>query len=226
VKKDEEPGEPVAIEGGGTTTYGMFNNPRMKIGSSPRTDVQFTGAPECFKHDQDWENTPILASRRADIWSFACILSEAIVWMGMNYDGLQEYRGARMAHNSKSHYPKLGDCFHNGSALLDLVPEWHTKAKKSLRATDHITAKVVEIIEVYVFRKVSPQLRIDARQFSLELDMALNEAQESISVASNSRRSPDAHLTPHEDPARQQVSLPRRSKAEQVGSIQKWIQDN
>jgi hypothetical protein len=162
----------------------------------------------------------ILATRHADIWSFACILSEAIVWMGMNYDGLQEYRGARMDHNSKSHYPKLGDCFHNGTKLLGLVSEWHTKAKQSLRATDHITTEVVEIIEVHVFREKSSQLRINAKQFSLELDRALKEAQKSINGVSNSRRSPVAHLTPGEDPARQQVSLPGRAKAEQVGRFQ------
>lgn len=223
--KDEAPGkqEPVAIEGGGTTTYGMFNNPRTKIGSSlpwSRNDVQFTGAPECFKHDPDWENMPILASRHADIWSFACILSEAIVWMGLNYDGLQEYRAVRMAHESRSDYPKLSDCFHNGMKLLDLVPEWHTKAKQSLRGTDHITAKVVDIIEGRVLGEETPRFRIDANQFSKELDRALKEAQKSISGVSNSRRSPDAHLTPSEDPARQQVSLPGHRKVDEVGRFQ------
>jgi hypothetical protein len=161
----------------------------------------YIGAPESFKHDSDWENTPVTTSRHADIWSFVCILSEAIVWMGMNYDGLQDYRKARLAHESRSNHPGLGDCFHDGIEVLDLVPQWHRKAMQNLRPRDRITAQVVEIIEQYVFqiRRGGLPWKINAKELSLLFDRAVRGASESSEMAHAPCHSVGTQTTPNEE---------------------------
>jgi hypothetical protein len=169
VKVSGEGDEPLDLVGCGTVMYGMSETPRMAA-LSPHlidTEEESLGAPECFKFENRFLNNWSLVARNVDIWSFACILSEAVVWMSKNYAGLEKYRQKRGGDASRIDHQGLSTCFHDGTKVLKAVREAHEEAKSTLRASDHITAIVIQIIENDVFGRI-PENRLNAKGLCLE----------------------------------------------------------
>ncbi|KAH8748010.1 kinase-like domain-containing protein [Hyaloscypha sp. PMI_1271] len=145
---DGKRGEPMAVDGCGTIMY---------------------GPPECFRFRERWLNTSAQTSQGVDIWSFGCILSEAVVWMGMGYAGLEKYRTARNSHPSRSEedYMELSSCFHDGIKKIDTVDEWHKKAIGSLQVADELIRKIVEKFESCFIDEARLRCKADMLDFML-----------------------------------------------------------
>ena len=137
--------------------------------------------------------------------------------MGMNYNGLQDYRNERLDHHIKSEEPELSVCFHDGEQVLDLVSEWHRKAMQSLRNCDRITATVVEIIENHVFYE-DPQLMKDAKQLSRVFVKELKKARKLSEPAIPSSPSSGTQAMPFVVPA-PQMAIPWRSIPDKVAKV-------
>jgi hypothetical protein len=68
-----------------------------------------------------------------------------------------------------------GDCFHNGSDVLEEVLHWHVLLRKSSRSSDKITYKVLDIVDKGMLVAKSDE-RLDAVHLCEELDLILNNS--------------------------------------------------
>jgi hypothetical protein len=115
--------------------------------------------------------------------------------MGKNSDGLEKYRQARQAYNSRSLYPGLSKCFHDGKEVLDLVHDWHMEAKKTLRCSDNITPKIVKIIEDEMLHRVSV-MRSSTNRLSYQFNTAIEKARKLLVRPRMSRKSSEFRSQP------------------------------
>jgi hypothetical protein len=84
--------------------------------------------------------------QKVDIWSLACVFSEAATWLLHGYDGILKYRQLHMEEIAKIGDFRDHDCFHNGWEVLSAVGKWHQSISNDIRRGDHITAMVLELI--------------------------------------------------------------------------------
>ena len=104
-----------------------------------------TGAPETHRLDGNIEKTRLKVKPDVDIWSLGCVMSEVCVWFNDGWNKLVEYRSRR----SEEMLQKTGtrqDCFHVDSALLETVNDIHEATIDSVRRSDRVTPKVIELI--------------------------------------------------------------------------------
>ena len=59
------------------------------------------GAPETTRLYQGMEPVPVLVGQSVDVWSTACVISEAAVWLRYGYRRLREYRRQRQEEINK-----------------------------------------------------------------------------------------------------------------------------
>ncbi|KAJ9667922.1 hypothetical protein H2201_002108 [Coniosporium apollinis] len=98
------------------------------------------GPPECCRWDSFSAMTPLRIQQKSDIWSYACVLSEAAVWMVHGYPELEEYRQRRKDETGPNF--EDSDCFHNGERVLNAVKQMHESLENHVRGSDHITKAV------------------------------------------------------------------------------------
>lgn len=122
----------------GTRTYGKLPSTQLQI--QPYNSI--IGPPECWRADAFSARTPLRIQQKADIWSFACVLSEAAVWIVHGRHGLQEYRQRRKAETGLRSSFEDSDCFHNGERVLNAVKQTHESLETHIRRSDHITQAV------------------------------------------------------------------------------------
>ena len=146
-----------------------------------RTNVDYSGAPEYPGRSRK------RVSQAIDIWSLACVLSLAATWVVCDYTGVCLFNKVRKlavtkAHEephcnktqsdrrtSKNHH---GDQFHNGSAVLKAVTDWHIYLRKTMRKTDNITPQVLDLVDQHML-VMPPEQRIDASGLCEKLDQIL-----------------------------------------------------
>lgn len=92
-----------------------------------------------------------------DIWSAACIYSEAAVWIARSAQGIREYRDRRLA-TTLQFSQRLGDAFHDGENVLGAVSSTHVELLPNLRMADTITRKVLEIVDREMLRPAGDRL--------------------------------------------------------------------
>ncbi|KAH8707100.1 hypothetical protein GQ44DRAFT_691570 [Phaeosphaeriaceae sp. PMI808] len=124
-----------------------------------RPGTQMYSAPECFRDEADLfvQRTVRPADCKKDVWSLACVLSEAVVWCVFGSSGLDEYRQLRSKETEilpKFSRTAYNGCFHDGTKVLSAVQEMHVKVRKGRRACDQIIIDVVPIIDE-MFREVN-----------------------------------------------------------------------
>jgi serine/threonine protein kinase len=120
------------------------------------------GAPECIRRDRfdDSRNKEITTS--ADIWSFACVLSEICVWVCFGYTqehGVEGYRERRKEHNREA--VRGSDCFHVDGEVSPAVADEHQKIIEQGRC-DGTTKDVLEILTEMLM--IDPRSRPTAAQ--------------------------------------------------------------
>ncbi|KAI9793927.1 MAG: hypothetical protein M1816_007179 [Peltula sp. TS41687] len=124
---------------------------RAKGGRNARDrDSQGTrtyGAPECYRYDSSIAKGYLHVSPKVDIWSLGCVFSEAAVWLGYGWTGLENFRQQRREETDRIPNFYVPDCFHNGETVLPCVESMHNHLRHDLRASDTITGAVLHLIE-------------------------------------------------------------------------------
>ncbi|KAL1606266.1 hypothetical protein SLS60_003668 [Paraconiothyrium brasiliense] len=147
---------PKIIADGGTATY---------------------AAPERYARKSD---SRVLVSQSVDLWSIGCIFSMAATWIVLGYQGIRQFdcirqrairdigQRARDGHNE----PRVaeGDFFHDGIDVLPVVKEWHKYLRASVRQTDHVTRKVLDLTEDHLLIR---NRKMSAKKLYLELQELL-----------------------------------------------------
>ena len=106
------------------------------------------GAPECYRAEDEFlERATLQIKQSVDIWSLGGVFSEAAVWVANGYYGIREYRQSRKKETSQVGGFKDGDCFHDGTKVLQAVRKQHQDIIGILRKSDVITALVLSLIE-------------------------------------------------------------------------------
>src|SRR2546423_8293910 len=100
-----------------------------------RASANLAAAPELFS----WSARDVDPTK-CDMWSLACVLSEAATWMVLGYTGTRQYSRLRRTAIKKSprniketdpdelHSRRItgGDRFHYRKSLLPQSSHWHT----------------------------------------------------------------------------------------------------
>lgn len=106
------------------------------------------GAPECYRAEDEFlERATLQIKQSVDIWSLGGVFSEAAVWVANGYNGIREYRQSRKRETGQVGGFKDGDCFHDGTKVLQAVRKQHQDIIGILRKSDVITALVLSLIE-------------------------------------------------------------------------------
>lgn len=114
-------------------------------------------------------------TQAVDTWSLGCVYSEAVVWSVLGMDGLENYRRSRMAEIEKTEGLRDSDCFHNGHGVIKAVMYAHERVRISTRPSDHITDKVISLVENMLAAR--PESRITASQMWSKSLQILQEAE-------------------------------------------------
>ncbi|KAI9709970.1 MAG: hypothetical protein M1820_003048 [Bogoriella megaspora] len=144
------------------------------------------GAPECYRFDDLNARSPRKISPKADVFSLACILSEAAEWTIRHYPGVLEYRQRRRQEHSI--IPDFQDpgCFHDGQDVLESVLETHKEIKEDKACSDIVTGRLVDLINEMLLRAKE---RPDAHNVRYKSQKILHSAQSKLV------RSPDRQST-------------------------------
>lgn len=85
-----------------------------------------------------------MVSNKVDIWSLACIFSEAAVWTKQGWNGVQKYRDEREQETGTIADFTGGDCFHDGEHKLQTVDRTHRMLERELESRpDYITGAII-----------------------------------------------------------------------------------
>lgn len=155
---EQEDGEslPRIIAHGGTATY---------------------AAPERYARKSGM-NVPV--SQSVDLWSIGCIFSMAATWIVLGYQGIRQFDCIReravgdllQQARDQGREPIItkGDFFHDGTDVLPVVKEWHRYLSNSVRQTDHVTQKMLELTESHLLIR---NRTITAKKLYIELQELL-----------------------------------------------------
>ena len=210
---------------GGTETYG--NQTTLPLQCSERIKRLiwvWTGAPE--RHPGR-RGTRIAVPQTIDTWSLGCVFSIAATWVALGRQGIPQYQkmrekaikkiidGQSSLSSTKKANPALneGDYFHEGRQVLADVKTWHDFLRKTLRKTDTITSKVIDLIDQKMLLDNAAK-RLNAKDICAELKKITDQSQqeprelmpESIMAAllevDEQAPSQSAEIASHEVPSR------------------------
>ncbi len=152
-----------------------------------------TGAPECYRPEDDTERCSLSVKQNVDIWSIGCVLSEAAIWVVRGLNGLEEYRRRRRLETKKVPNFEEGECFHNGVETLAIVREMHRDLHEEVRRADYITGKACSMVTDML---VPSEGRPNANQLRLKSSRIIGEANDELKRSSTrtSMHSPTSPL--------------------------------
>ena len=134
-----------------------------------------SGAPECYRADNEIEKLALLVKQGVDIWSLGCVFSEIAVWVVYGKRGLSEYRRRRGMETAQIHGFRDGDCFHNGEHVLAIVMEIHRTLARDKRLCDHVTGATVEMVTKEML--IEPDSRTHAMALNHRIKGILRDAE-------------------------------------------------
>ena len=134
-------------------------------------------------------------SRRVDIWSLGCVLSQAATWIVLGIGGIAQYRQVRQAaieerrkaleerqsrdasfcHPFLTHISREQrrvDLFHDGKNVLDAVTQWHNLLRVWARRSDNITPEILKVIDDMMLIG-DPEKRKEAKDVCIALEKAM-----------------------------------------------------
>ncbi|EXJ79744.1 serine/threonine protein kinase [Capronia epimyces CBS 606.96] len=171
--KEEPPTEYIE---GGTQTYGP-----------PETDPKRV------------RGTSTAVTQTIDTWSFGCVLSIAVTWVILGYQGILQYETLRkqaIANLKRRQEQETGlttptahDAFHNGYNVLPEVLQWHNYLHTISRRSDSLSMRVLGLVEQEMLLG-SPQQRISSTALCERLKFMLKAADMDYA---NSRRDASIH---------------------------------
>ncbi|PVH68936.1 hypothetical protein DL98DRAFT_627424 [Cadophora sp. DSE1049] len=132
------------------------------IPASPATGTLSYGPPK----PSVYTNTGVTVEGllKFDIWSLGCVLSEAATWIVLGTPGVEQFSRLRSealnelctaqerqkVESQAIHHeniPRRGDYFHDGRNVLKVVTSWHRHLRSSLRRSDTITSKILDLVD-------------------------------------------------------------------------------
>ncbi|KAK0616720.1 hypothetical protein B0T14DRAFT_251520 [Immersiella caudata] len=136
------------------------------------------GAPETFSRSTSKSNvTP-----RIDIWSLGAVFSAVATWVILGAPGVAHYKRVRqtaihslLTQESNRDALYTGDYFHNGREVLPEVTAWHDFLRYSLRNSDPLTGKILDMVDQFML-KGDPRCRYGAADIDREYKRCLGEA--------------------------------------------------
>ncbi|KAK4652135.1 hypothetical protein QC762_608455 [Podospora pseudocomata] len=176
-----------------------FNQSKFEVERSlHRLNVEKThraflsGSPECTPGRRITQFT-MKALHRMTIWSLGCVLSSFATWIVFGPDGYDKYQRLRsrairaMPTAQTDEGVSLHKCgFHDGFALLQSVKDWHQFLRLSLRLSDTITGKVLDLIETKLLVN-HPKERISSRELVRVLEEIIVQAKHDYDTAIKNR---------------------------------------
>ena len=150
---------PERILDGGTMSYGMCHPSQTQL-LWPLTRT-FVGAPEY----PGGSKLPV--PQTIDIWSLGCVFSLAATWIILGYRGLCQFQKLRRQAPQ--------DCFHDGKQVLGDIIQWHDFLRTTIRSTDTITYKVLDLVDREMLVGATEQ-RITAASLCSKLDWVLESS--------------------------------------------------
>jgi hypothetical protein len=144
----------------------------------PRPPAQLIiclGPPECCRAN---DLVPVIEraiGQGADVWSFGCILLEAICWLVLGYDRLIRFRQQRRTETEseaiRHRHADIG-CFHDGKAILNCVLQMYQEIRDNLdRRRDGWTGRLLRQVE---FMLVPARDRGIALEFAIDIQGIFN----------------------------------------------------
>jgi hypothetical protein len=124
-----------------------------------------------------------------------CVFSVAASWVALDEQGIKQFRTIRKkaiqkifekrpdsedALRKENADPVKGDYFHDGQNVLDDVIGWHKYLRLTLRQTDTITSRVLDLVERGML-VANPKERMKAKKVCEELSKIMKESEESAS---------------------------------------------
>ncbi|KAI1123858.1 hypothetical protein F5Y10DRAFT_43490 [Nemania abortiva] len=146
------------------------------------------GAPEFFQlHRGLAGGDACPVTNTIDTWSFACVMSVATTWVVLGVQGIKQFQAVREAAikkiklNSKTTTPHLlyDDTFHDGSAVLEDVTNWHKYLCQVMRKSDPISYRLLDLIDREVLGR-DRNGRLTSAELYTRLESLLDQAKEHI----------------------------------------------
>ncbi|KAI0857438.1 hypothetical protein F4860DRAFT_359654 [Xylaria cubensis] len=160
---------------------------------SPDGGTETYGAPESYlknQRDQDdkkalIDETACVITNTIDTWSIACVLSVAVTWVTLGYQGIMQFQTVRQAAIAKvksdpeatiaHHLPD--DAFHDGSSVLEDVTNWHHYLRQVMRKSDPVSNRILDIIDDEVLDQDGPN-RLTSAVLYEKLNQLLDTAED------------------------------------------------
>jgi hypothetical protein len=129
------------------------------------------------------------------------VFSEAATWVVLGNFGIQSFRNLRRQNlerlcaehvknppetdtESSVDIPRRGDYFHDGTDVLAAVTSWHSFLRSSVRRSDAITSKVLDIVDQGLLVS-DVEERLDAKTLYARLKQVITEGREEAGIFPN-----------------------------------------
>ena len=123
------------------------------------------------------------------------MFSEVVTWVARNWDAVLEYRQQRKRETQRILGFRDGDCFHDGKdKLLNTVDENHAELVRNVRACDHVTKPVLEMIKNDMLRSRESYGRRNANYLCIQSTQLIQEAEKVLGETKLARPSPTVSL--------------------------------
>ncbi len=122
-----------------------------------------------------------------DTWSFSCVISVAVTWVVLGFQGIEQFQAVRKAaikrikSNPKATTAHLlyDDTFHDGFAVLEDVMKWHKYLRQVMRKSDPISHQLLDLIEEDVLGQ-DPDSRLTSAELYRKLKNLLDGTKDAL----------------------------------------------
>lgn len=131
--------------------------PRNAGSISPVGGTDTYGAPEFYQMAKrlSSDGRACAVTNTIDTWSFACVISVAATWVVLGLQGIKQFQTVRTAAIQKiksnpgaaTAHLLYDDTFHDGSAVLEDVTNWHEYLRQVMRKSDPISHQLLDLID-------------------------------------------------------------------------------
>lgn len=131
-------------------------------------------------HKSPNEGNTCAVTNTIDTWSFACVISVAATWVVLGLQGIKQFQTVRRAAIKKiksdpgattTHPLLCDDTFHDGSAVLDDVTNWHEYLCQVMRKSDRISYRLLNLIDQEVLGRDPDSRLTSAALYSKLIDL-------------------------------------------------------
>lgn len=124
-------------------------------------------------------SAPIEVGQHVDIWSMACVYSEAAVWSRFGWDGVSEYRRSRQQQVKDRLHCDGEHLFHDGCDVLPIVQKMHGDMAEKPRQIDRVTVEILHLLKYDMLCKENKH-RSSATQIFIKIRSAIKTEQKKI----------------------------------------------